>query len=147
MMNWKGCGRKRSLPNVRYYPRICLEKLSEPRKMSVRTAGCSCRGLNRILLAYKTEVLASKPVFSVILGGVWFHTRRTSFDNDLRGGGRHLRTNIAVSANRELELISVTSRSSKAAYFSGEWKRRLQCHTFMQWCNEVISAQRSSLWL
>jgi hypothetical protein len=25
MMNWKGCERKRSWPNLRYYPSICLE--------------------------------------------------------------------------------------------------------------------------
>jgi hypothetical protein len=27
MMNWKGCGRKRSCSNLRYYPGICLEGL------------------------------------------------------------------------------------------------------------------------
>jgi hypothetical protein len=26
-MNWKGCGRKRSWPNLRYFPSICLEGL------------------------------------------------------------------------------------------------------------------------
>jgi hypothetical protein len=25
MMNWNGCGRRRSWPNLRYYPSICLE--------------------------------------------------------------------------------------------------------------------------
>jgi hypothetical protein len=28
-MNWKGCGRKWSWPNLRYYPGICLEGLGE----------------------------------------------------------------------------------------------------------------------
>jgi hypothetical protein len=27
MINWKGCGRKRSWPNLRYYPGICPERL------------------------------------------------------------------------------------------------------------------------
>jgi hypothetical protein len=26
-MNWKECGRKRSLPNLRYCPEMCLESL------------------------------------------------------------------------------------------------------------------------
>jgi hypothetical protein len=36
IVNWKGCGRKRSWPNSRYYPGIWLEGL---RKISVRIAG------------------------------------------------------------------------------------------------------------
>jgi hypothetical protein len=31
-MNWKGCGRKRSCPNKRYYPGICLEELRKTMK-------------------------------------------------------------------------------------------------------------------
>jgi hypothetical protein len=31
-MNWKGCGRKRSWPNLRYYPGICLEGLRKTTK-------------------------------------------------------------------------------------------------------------------
>jgi hypothetical protein len=32
LMNWKGCGRKRSWPNWMYYPYICLEWLREHKK-------------------------------------------------------------------------------------------------------------------
>jgi hypothetical protein len=31
-MNWKGCARKQSWPNLRYYPGICLERLRKPKK-------------------------------------------------------------------------------------------------------------------
>jgi hypothetical protein len=30
-MNWKGCGRKQSWPDLRYYLGICLEGLSKVR--------------------------------------------------------------------------------------------------------------------
>jgi hypothetical protein len=39
LMNWKGYGRKRSQPNLRYYPGICLEELRKTIKASVRIAG------------------------------------------------------------------------------------------------------------
>jgi hypothetical protein len=29
MMNWEGCGRKQSWPNLRYYPNIFLEGLGK----------------------------------------------------------------------------------------------------------------------
>jgi hypothetical protein len=34
MMNFKGCGRRRSWPNLRYYPDICLEGLRKTTKLS-----------------------------------------------------------------------------------------------------------------
>jgi hypothetical protein len=34
MMQWKGFGRKRSWPNLRYYPEICLEGLRKPAEKS-----------------------------------------------------------------------------------------------------------------
>jgi hypothetical protein len=34
MMNWKGCGRKRSWPNLTCYPGICPEGLRKPLKPS-----------------------------------------------------------------------------------------------------------------
>jgi hypothetical protein len=40
MMNWKGFGRRRLWPNLRYYLRICLQGLRNPtKKNSVRIAG------------------------------------------------------------------------------------------------------------
>jgi hypothetical protein len=38
-MNSRGCGRKRSFPNLRFYPGICLEGLRKTTKASVRIAG------------------------------------------------------------------------------------------------------------
>jgi hypothetical protein len=35
-MNWKGYGRKRSWPNLKYGPRICLEGLRKTTKTSVK---------------------------------------------------------------------------------------------------------------
>jgi hypothetical protein len=37
-MNWKGCGRKQSWPDLRYYPGICLEGLRKSSKTPVRIA-------------------------------------------------------------------------------------------------------------
>jgi hypothetical protein len=37
-MNWKGCGRKKSWPNLRYYPGICLEGLRKNKEISVSVA-------------------------------------------------------------------------------------------------------------
>jgi hypothetical protein len=39
LMNRKGCDRKRSRPNLRYYPNFCLMRLRIPRKLSVKMAG------------------------------------------------------------------------------------------------------------
>jgi hypothetical protein len=39
MMKWKVSARKLSWPNLRYHPRICLEGLGKPWKMSTRIAG------------------------------------------------------------------------------------------------------------
>jgi hypothetical protein len=40
-MNWKGCGRKRSWPNLRYYPGICLglRKTTKNLSQDSRTPG------------------------------------------------------------------------------------------------------------
>jgi hypothetical protein len=57
-MNWKGCGRKRSWPNLRYYPGICLEGLGKPRKTSVMIA--SLRDLNLGPPEYEAGVLTTE---------------------------------------------------------------------------------------
>jgi hypothetical protein len=36
-MNWRGCARKGKWSNLRYYPGICLEGLSQFTKTSART--------------------------------------------------------------------------------------------------------------
>jgi hypothetical protein len=39
MMNWKGLGWKRSLPNLRYYHGVCTEGLSKTTKISLSVTG------------------------------------------------------------------------------------------------------------
>jgi hypothetical protein len=46
-MDWKGFGRKRSWPNSRYYPGICLEGVRKTTKTSIRTARSPGRDFNR----------------------------------------------------------------------------------------------------
>jgi hypothetical protein len=38
-MNWKGCGRKQSSPDLSYYPGICLEELEKDTTTSVKIVG------------------------------------------------------------------------------------------------------------
>jgi hypothetical protein len=62
MMNWKGCGRKRSWPNLRYYTGICLEGLRKTTKT------CPSRNFNtgppeceaRVLNTWNTTFGANK---------------------------------------------------------------------------------------
>jgi hypothetical protein len=44
IMNWKGCGRKQSWPNLRYYSAIRLEQAAEPlaREKIFLTSGINC---------------------------------------------------------------------------------------------------------
>jgi hypothetical protein len=42
-MNWKGCGRKRSRPDLRYYPSICLKGLGITTIYMSQDSGCKTR--------------------------------------------------------------------------------------------------------
>jgi hypothetical protein len=62
MMNWKGCERTRSGPNLRHFPGICLEvpmrimkKLSESYRLS------SGRNLSSGPPEYEAGVLTTRP--------------------------------------------------------------------------------------
>jgi hypothetical protein len=46
MKNWKGCGRKRLWPNLRYYPGICLDGLSNTTKILSQDSRSPDRDLN-----------------------------------------------------------------------------------------------------
>jgi hypothetical protein len=59
MMNWKGCGRNRSCPNVRYYPGICLEGLMKTTKNLTRVSWSVGRDLNPVTPEYEVGVLTT----------------------------------------------------------------------------------------
>jgi hypothetical protein len=60
MMNWNGCGRKRSWPNLRYYPGICPEGLTKTMKTCSQDSWSLSQDLNlgppeceaRVLISY-----------------------------------------------------------------------------------------------
>jgi hypothetical protein len=60
MINWKGFGRKRSWPVLRYYPGIRLEGPRKTSKPSIRIAGRRGRDLNPGPPEYE-GVLATRP--------------------------------------------------------------------------------------
>jgi hypothetical protein len=53
MMNWKGCGKKRSSYNLSKYPGICLRTEEKPRETSVRISGLRARNLNLVPPEYE----------------------------------------------------------------------------------------------
>jgi hypothetical protein len=55
MMNWKGCGRKRSWPNLRYYPYICLEGLKKTMKNLIQHSRSLSQDLSPGLPEYEVE--------------------------------------------------------------------------------------------
>jgi hypothetical protein len=57
MMNWKGCGRMRPRPNLRYYPSICMEGLRKTTKNLSQNSRCPGRDLNSWSPEYKEGVL------------------------------------------------------------------------------------------
>jgi hypothetical protein len=57
MMNWKGFERKRSWPNLRYYPNICLEGLRKTTKIPSQDSRFPGRDLNPGPPEYEAGVL------------------------------------------------------------------------------------------
>jgi hypothetical protein len=53
MNNWKGCGRNRSWPNLRYYPSIFLERLRKTAKGHSQDSRFPGRDMNPGPPAYK----------------------------------------------------------------------------------------------
>jgi hypothetical protein len=65
MMNWKGYGRKRSWPDWRYYPGICLERLRKTTKNLSQDIPSMGRDLNAGPPEYEVGVLTNRPRLSV----------------------------------------------------------------------------------
>jgi hypothetical protein len=61
IMNWKGCGRKQSWPNLRYYPSICLEGLRKTTKYLRQGSRSPGRDLNLGSPEYEAGVLTIRP--------------------------------------------------------------------------------------
>jgi hypothetical protein len=64
-MNWKGCGRKRTWPNLRYYPRMCLEGLRKTTKHLSQDSRSPGRDLNPGPPEYEAGVLTTRSRHSV----------------------------------------------------------------------------------
>jgi hypothetical protein len=60
-MNWKGCGRKWSWPNLKYYPGICLEGLRKATKTLSQDSRSASRDLNPGPSEYEAGVLTTRP--------------------------------------------------------------------------------------
>jgi hypothetical protein len=60
MVNWKGCGRKHSWPNLRYYPKICQEGLRENMKNFSQDSQCPGQDLNPVSPKYEAGVLTTR---------------------------------------------------------------------------------------
>jgi hypothetical protein len=65
MNNWKGCGRKRSWPNLRYYHGICLEGVRKNTKTFSQDSRSPGRDLSQIHPIYEAGVLTTGPRYSV----------------------------------------------------------------------------------
>jgi hypothetical protein len=60
-MNWKGYGRKRSWPNLRLFPIICLGELSKTTKNLNQNRQSPDRDLNPGPPEYEAVVLTTRP--------------------------------------------------------------------------------------
>jgi hypothetical protein len=60
MTNWEECGRRRSWPNLRYYPVICLKGLRKTTKILTQDNRSPCRHLNLGLPKYEPGVLTTR---------------------------------------------------------------------------------------
>jgi hypothetical protein len=67
MMNWEGCGSKRSLPNLRHYPSIRLEGLRKITKDMSQDGRSQDRYLKPGPPEYEVGMLTSRPRPSVLL--------------------------------------------------------------------------------
>jgi hypothetical protein len=62
----EGCGRKRSWPNERSYPGICLEELRKTTKILSQNSRSPGRDLNSELSEYEQGVIAVRQECSVV---------------------------------------------------------------------------------
>jgi hypothetical protein len=89
MMNWKGGGRKRSWPNFRYNPSICLEGLRKSTKRISQDSRSPVRDLNPGYPAYEAGVLTTRPrrsMRSAVMtdSRVWYHSQEVQVASQKR---------------------------------------------------------------
>jgi hypothetical protein len=65
MVNWKGCGRKRSWPKLRYYPGICLEGPRKTTKNINQNSRSPGWNLNSEPPEHDVRALTTRPQHSV----------------------------------------------------------------------------------
>jgi hypothetical protein len=82
-MEWKGCGRKRSVPNLRYYPGICLEGLNKTTKTSVYLVSWPRFEAGTSQILSRVGLLTTRPRRSVSLGFVYRSLALDSILNQL----------------------------------------------------------------
>jgi hypothetical protein len=70
--------RKRSWPNLRYYPRICLKGLRKILNKVFNNIRCTCHDSNPTTTEYMSEALLFEPAFSVIRASYLRSTYRIS---------------------------------------------------------------------
>jgi hypothetical protein len=73
-MNWKGCGRKRLWPNLKYYAGILLEELKKTTKNLSQVSPSKDWDLNLEPPEYEAGVLTAQPQRSVtfaVVEGFW----------------------------------------------------------------------------
>jgi hypothetical protein len=101
-MNWKGCGRKVSWPNLIYYPGICLQRLKKTTKiLSQDEVGVLTTPMRRLVATCSGEKYN-------------LHDGRRTSD---------LPQSAAVSTVLELrECISNTGRFMNYAYIRKRWE-------------------------
>jgi hypothetical protein len=85
MMNWKGCGKKRSWPNLIYYPGICLEGLRKARKILSQYSRSPDLDFKSgppeyvgLMVKWISEVLSKSRINFIILTNKLKHTRIVS---------------------------------------------------------------------
>jgi hypothetical protein len=81
-MNWKGCGRKRSWLNLRYYPGICVEGLRKTMKNLSQDSRSPGRDLNPGHPEYEAGVLTIRylmNVFAALLAVMLIYCRYNIF--------------------------------------------------------------------
>jgi hypothetical protein len=66
-MNWKGCGKKQSGPNLRYYPGICLEGLRKTTEDLSKYIWSLGQDFNPGPPEYEAGELTAQPQCSVVL--------------------------------------------------------------------------------
>jgi hypothetical protein len=67
MVNWKGCEMKQSLPNLRYYPNICLKELRKTTKNFSQINRFQSRDFNPGPPEYEAGALTTRPDHSIRL--------------------------------------------------------------------------------